>query len=84
MTILKEKWVTIRKDQQCFACWIVKPPGTRMFYQVHTINEFTCVYTCEDCDKFIKEQRDRIVDHYGLIPEGSVWEYRKELDHAQT
>ena len=83
MTILKQKWVKIRKPQRCFACYNVKPPGTRMFYQVHTIEEFTAVYTCEDCDAFIKEHRDMVEDGYGLIPEGVVWEVKQELTREE-
>ena len=55
MTILNEKWVTIRKEHHCWGCTTLYPIGSRMLI-ITTAGQYkiTTIYWCSICDKFLQ------------------------------
>lgn len=53
-TALKDKWVTIRKEQMCYSCYRKFPIGTVLRYWVCIYEgDFGAGYTCPTCDKIM-------------------------------
>ncbi len=65
MNVLKESWVTTRKNHRCLGCERIFATGVRMFSQCGADGgDIWTVYTCETCE----ELKDFIP------PEDFVWE----------
>lgn len=50
--VFKDKHVTIRKPRQCFGCFEVFQPGTKMNYAagINDNNDFYAIYLCQTCE----------------------------------